>query len=913
MKLELINNDNLSEKLSEVSSEKEYENGKLSKKGIFSRQIFGPTRSYFCECNKGKYRGKNYEYSKCRECGVDITTEKVRRERFAKIKLPFPILNPIIYYILIYYKPGNKIVIENMLYYRRKYIMDNSKLVPINEDDDYNENDLYIGLGGVLKYIDYLIENEDNDKIEFIKENKDKIVISNVLVLPPTFRPMSKSSNGRIILDEINLIYNRLIGSVKRSNDYVLDSEFMYISSSVFESNFRNIQSLVINLYEFIINKLSKKSGLIRQNILGKRVDFSARCVIAPDPKLSLDECSIPYVVLLELIKPQFSCFLVDKRKYNHYSQALTEIDRCLLEEDYMLYDLLCEFTENKTIVLNRQPTLHRLGVLGFKIKVNKELTLKIHPMTCHGFNADFDGDAMALYLPISEEAENDVKDKIGIWNNLLSPTDMTSVPQPNQDIILGIYNMTKEQDPRVKEIKGTKLSTGRYLFNMCLPSNYPVIDKVINKDKLKFIINDIVMKYNSDIAIKTLDKIKILGFEASSRMNYTLALNDIYNPKLTEIASTLSDDDFKKNIEIINSEETKKELKNMPFADYIKSGSRGSWDQAKQLCFCRGYVADSDNNILKNPIKSNFAYGLSKKEFFNSCYGARKGLLDTAIITGDSGYITRQLIYSSCSIEMGNHEDCGTDEYLELDLSFTDDVSKAKAEKLVKSVLWRNCLNEETGELFNITTNNCKELLGKKIKIRSPFYCKDKKICKACYGSLHKILHSDQIGTVATQAIGERTTQLVLRTFHISGVANIKAGSDKNEDIVSGMELVNKIFHSPVDLINLGDINIENNKQCFQYLLNYLYNIFSEYGNILMVHYEVILSGMAWTEDDTIWRVCSNRDNIPINWNSILKVPGMRSWLLGIAFSNIKNKLLSGLIESKDDSDNFISSLFKF
>lgn len=442
-------------------------------------------------------------------------------------------------------------------------------------------------------------------------------------------------------------------------------------------------------------------------------------------------------------------------------------------------------------------------------------------------------------------------------------------------------------------EYKGRELKPGRYFFNRCLPDDYPVIDAPVDSKLLNKILNDIALKYPSNVVMDVLDNIKNLGFTHSTLSGYTIGIPDLYSQELQEISEELTGD-IKHDIQLMSSERVQNILNNMPFADYIKSGARGSWEQAKQLVLARGYVSDSKGRIRPNLIRHNLVEGLTEKEFFDSCWGSRKGLLDTALSTGVSGYLTRQLIYSCISIELNEElDDCGTEDGLELQI---------KDLKMAKTLLWRTYY-DENNHLHKITTNNCRDIVGKTIKVRSPITCKSNKICKRCYGDLYRILHSNQVGVMSAQAIGEITLQLVLRTFHLSGVAKVNEKDNaRQDDIISGVAITNKLLHKPKEILKL-----EKPEE----LVLALYNIFSAYKSIQTVHYETIVSAMMWV-DDTPWRLTEDRNNKNIEWVSILQIPTRASWVLGCAFSNLKAKLLDGLIRSKADNCTALSKLFK-
>lgn len=551
--------------------------------------------------------------------------------------------------------------------------------------------------------------------------------------------------------------------------------------------------------------------------------------------------------------------------------------------------------------------TKQELENKGLKLIPMSEIEINHNPDRTTGYDftvddyytfATADGvfvqDSMAIYFPVTEDATQDVYEGIGIWKNLISPTDLTIVPRPNQDIILGIWAASTSQNPETVEFKGKKLPFEQYILNTCFPKDYPVQTKPMTKSRVMAILNDIVFKYPPNMVMETLDKLKRLGFMMSTIQGYTLGLDDLYSEELEDVARNLTGD-ITIDMEKMKSDDVMKVMKSLPVAEFIDSGARGSWDQTKQLVLARGYVSDSSGRIMEKPIKNSFVSGLTQEEFFRSSWGARKGLLDTALSTGDSGYLTRQLIYSTINIELDPEiEDCGTTDGLELLI---------ENPKIAKTLLWRNYINED-GTLTKIRRKSHRDLVGKKIKLRSPIYCKNPKICKKCYGDLYKILHSNQIGIIATHAVAERTTQLVLKSFHLSGTALVSTKEEnkgKQDDIVSGMTLAQKIFHDP------DSIKVQSPAT----LTKEIFDLFNPYKPIQMVHYEILVASMMW-KDGKPWRTQKNRITGDFEWVSILKVPSYSSWLLGAAFSSLKNKLLDGVIKNRVDVPSSLTELFR-
>ncbi len=953
MRLKLFDYNKWVKTLKEVSNPKYIENNKFTRNGLFSQQIFGPIKSYHCVCNKLTFRGKRSTMKKCPNCGVEITSSNIRRERYARINLPFKILNPLFYFIICENKYTIRNIIDSILQYKEIYYIENNEIKTVNSEEEKEGKTFLVGIDGILEIVKILYGDKTDPVSKFINENFDQIAIEDIVVIPPAFRPCTKTGgvDSNFIADEINKHYTSLLMSCNSFKKLLIENSPI---DDYFIFNFKSIQNKAIELYQFILDKLSKKRGLIRSNILGKRVDFSGRAIITPDPELNLDECGIPYWMILEILKPQLSSYLVDSKIKKRYNSATDLIDLCINNESLKLFKVVKEFCKDKVCILNRQPTLHRLSILGFKVIPHEGKTIKIHPLVCSAYNADFDGDAMALYFPVTEKSEEDVKNKISIWNNLLSPTDGNIVAVPNQDIVLGIYALTKESKTDNMVIyKGKEITEGRKKFNDCLPIDYPLVNRVIGKNELYVILNRIALIYKNEPkkVINTLDAIKKLGFQHSTKLGFTLNILNMYSDKLEEYSKELTGE-IKKDLVLMKAEKVIKELKSLPFSIFVDSGARGSWDQVKQLVYCRGYVADSNNQIRKNIIRTNLISGLTPDDFFNSSYGARKGLLDTAMSTGSSGYITRQLIYSTNFIEIVDEpyiekellkfeksnkdpelnlseekvkiaqklNDCGSTEYLE----FTISTKPSEARKQIKSIVGRYYLNNEGNlskipEWLSIKDEKVyEELYGKTLKLRTPIYCNNKKICHVCYGDNYKTLHSSQIGIIATQAIGERLTQLVLRTFHTSGVVgdidekknknNVKE-KESNKDIISGMSYVNGLLHRPTTMFEEKTKKEITEKD----VVLRLYELFSTYGDIYLVHFETIVSAMLWTDGGNYWRTTPNRETITKNIESILKVPSLSSWLIGLAFSNVKSKLIEGIIHNRQDVETSISSLFRF
>lgn len=883
------------ENLKEITSSKIIDKRKFHPAGLFSEQIFGPIKNYTCQC--GIYHGISRAGGTCKECGVDIENSVIRRKRFAKIILPVPIVNPIMYDLII--DIGGNLV-KNYL----NKLMKSDKSILYTKDEYYFVTDDSNVPEGVVKWekleaIYELINNvaesnveaDPNSKWKIIKNNMNNLFLHSVLVLPPDLRPAAKGiERNNQVVDKINRFYMQILTKKESMKDTIID---INKDKTLFYSYFKQIQKDAIELYEHIIEKLSKKEGLIRSNILGKRIDFSGRSVIIPDPSLNIDECSLPYVMFLELFKLQISKKLIELNKFKLLNEAIDYIDDCISLNDNVLFKVCEELSKNELCILNRQPSLHRLSMIGFKIKISFDWVIKLHPLACAGFNADFDGDQMAVYIPISDETKQEILDKVIITKNFTNPANMELSTVPSQDIILGVFALSTSKFPKLQNIvdyKGEKITESVKILNESFPEDYPLINFPVRKKDLLKILNDIKEKYSEDIMAKTLDKIKVVGFKYSTIFGPSLSLESFGIKNSGKVRDLIyKDGSVLEQLNKLSSKETEDFLKeNFKYSYLIESGARGSWDQAKQIVFSRGYVSDFNGMIKETPIKHSLLEGLTQEEFFNSTYGCRKGLLDVALNTGTSGYLSRKLLFTGTNLELDDElDDCGTTEYLTVYVS--DD-------KKSKMLLERWFLNEKN-ELEKVTKENRQSLIGKNIQVRTPIFCKSERICRKCYGDLYKLIHSKFVGVIAAQSLGETNTQLILRTFHSSGVAKLgKPNEDmkliddaKQKDIAGDLTLASRLFHQTKGK-NYNDLVDES------------YVIYNRSRDIMHIHFECIIAQMMWANnkgEETLWRLLENRNKIEPSYYSIQSVPEKSSWLLGLGFSNPKRQIIKGLQKS--------------
>lgn len=858
---------NFCEDLEEVTSLKTFGKKKFHSKGLFSEQIFGPVRNYTCQC--GVYHGVSKSGGTCADCGVDIVNSDERRKRFAKIILPIPVVNPLFYDLLVDLGGRNlKSALDDLMKNDKSilYLVDNEMVVTLNPDTIPEGVNKWERVEAIRVLVETLTSDMIEDGVtewEVVRDNMDSLLINEIIVLPPDLRPTSKSSgSGKDLMDKINRYYIQILTKKEIMKDTVIDIQR---DKTLYYTYFKQLQNDVSELYSRILEKMAKKEGLIRGNILGKRIDFSGRAVITPDPTLRLDQCKLPYIMVLEIFKLPIAKRILELGKFKLLNKAIDFVDQCIDSQSPVLFKVCEEVTRGEVCVLNRQPSLHRLGMLGFNIKVTLDMVIKIHPLVCPPFNADFDGDQMAVYIPITEEAKQEIRDKISVTKNLSSPANETLTTTPSQDIILGIYY-------------ATTFDWGREEFNNCLPHDFPDVEDVIDKTKLLNILNEVKDRYNdSDVAI-ILDNIKKMGFKYATLSGCTLSLDECTMSGINKLKEGIFEhgDIRDQLVSLMDPGVTEQLKEQFNYSYMIESGARGSWDQVRQLVLSRGFISNFDGEILPTPIKNSLLEGLNQEEFFYSTYGCRKGLLDVALNTGTSGYLSRKLIFTCANLQIDEDlQDCGTADLLPVDVT-----TERKARMLVN----RYAQAEDGKSLYLITKDNYKELVGKEILIRSPILCQSPRVCQTCYGDLYKKLNSRFIGIIAAQTLGERGTQLVLRTFHTSGSAVIKGEDDasmKQEDIIGDLASVSELLHK-----FKGKTYVE--------IVSELFDVYDK--DIYHVHFECVVAQLMW-KNYRKWRLLHNRDKVNPDYYSIQSAPNQESWILAMAFSNPKRSILQGIL----------------
>ncbi len=693
--------------------------------------------------------------------------------------------------------------------------------------------------------------------------------VSALPVLPPDLRPIIQLDGGRYASSDLNDLYRRVINRNNRlkylleinAPDVIVRNEKRMLQEAVDALLDNQMRKGMVTqastggkrLLKSLADMLKGKQGRFRQNLLGKRVDYSGRSVIVIGPDLNLNECGIPKQMALEIFKP----FVISKILSKKLAFNVRGASRLIEEGTDDIWAILEDVVKDRMVLLNRAPTLHRLGIQAFKPILIEGLAVRIHPFVCEAFNADFDGDQMAVHLPLSEEAQKEAREKMMSSKNLLKPATGLPIVSPSQDVVLGCYWLTIEKEgvkgegkifsssaevehalefndvdlhAKIKvRIDGEIIDTtpGRVLFNEVLPEGIPFCNKLMKKKDLKRLVGDIIQEHKSDNAHLLLDKVKNIGFEYATKSGVSLGMDDLVIPEKKEEILKRAEKE-REEIEsyfeqgfFSEEEKTEKVIelwtkakieieKNVPeslpkygpVAIITDSGSRGSWSQPVQMSGMKGLVVNPSGNIIELPIKSSYKEGFDVLEYFISTHGARKGTVDTALRTAQAGYLTRRLIDVAHEVIV-TEDDCGNKEGVEIKREDADRIDQDFLFKISGRVVTEDVMLDKEvlvkkGDV--ISTKKAKIIENSDIPsvfIRSVLTCNTiKGVCGQCYGwdmgLNEEVSRGDAVGIVGAQAIGEPGTQLTMRTFHTGGVAG-------GADITMGLPRVQEIFERRV------------------------------------------------------------------------------------------------------------------
>ncbi|WP_308503886.1 DNA-directed RNA polymerase subunit beta' [uncultured Actinomyces sp.] len=726
----------------------------------------------------------------------------------------------------------------------------------------------------------------------------EAMVLDVIPVIPPDLRPMVQLDGGRFATSDLNDLYRRVINRNNRlkrlmdldAPEIMVNHEKRMLQEAVdalFDNGRRGrpVTGVGNRPLKSLSDMLKGKQGRFRQNLLGKRVDYSGRSVIVGGPQLKLHQCGLPSQMALELFKPFVMKRLVEQKRAQNVKAAKRMVERSNPE----VWDVLAEVIREHPVLLNRAPTLHRLGIQAFEPQLIEGKAIQLHPLVCAPFNADFDGDQMAVHLPLGAEAQSEARILMLSANNILKPSDGRPVTMPAQEMIAGLFHLTSNPDPAVeveKDANGEpvvpafssfaeakmafdfgklhlnaladirfeegitppigwvapenytegdpitlRTTLGRAIFNINLPGTFPYVNEIVDKKKLSDIINTLAERYPRVEVAASLDALKNSGFGWATWSGVTVAFSDVVSPaskpqilagyeaqaaKIEEdfAEGMLTEDDRYDALIKIWTEATNEVAQamrdNFPERNtvyrMVSSGSRGNWDQIRQLAGMRGLVSDPKQRLIERPITSNYREGLSVLEYFTATHGARKGLADTALRTADSGYLTRRLVDVAQDVIV-REEDCGTRKGLTVQIADRDAAGNLVPGEIVETTAYARTLARDAVDAEGNVVLAAGEDVGdvaieklvaagiESIVIRSVLTC-DSAVgtCAACYGrSLatgKRVDIGEAVGIIAAQSIGEPGTQLTMRTFHTGGAAGAA-------DITQGLPRVQELFEA--------------------------------------------------------------------------------------------------------------------
>ncbi len=754
-----------------------YHSMKPEPEGLFCQQIFGPIKDYECAC--GKYKRIKFRGVVCERCGVEVGSSTVRRERMGHIKLAMPVAHT--WFLregkiatLLNNLPQKKL--EQVISYDAYIVIEpgltSLKQYDVISEDEYQKaveefgaDAFRVGIGaeGVRSIIANLDMGDERTRLraelaETKSDAKRKGLIKQlklveaflesktepawmlpdiIPVIPPDMRPLVTLDAGHVAASDLNDLYRRVIIRNNRLKRFME----MHAPEIIVRNEKRMLQEAVDSLFDnghkarpmvsqnrrplkSLSDSLRGKSGRFRMNMLGKRVDYSGRSVIVSGPSLKLHQVGLPKAMALELFKP----FVYSRLMAGGYANTLKTARKMVENGEDIVWEILEDVIHEHPVLLNRQPTLHRLSMLAFEPVLIEGKAIRLHPLVCKGFNADFDGDQMAVHVPISLEAQLEARTLMLSSNNVLSPANGEPMIVPSQDMVLGVYYISlingehTDKSPRfanmdevkmalenksitlhtpiVARINGKiyKTTAGRMILGELLPKSenmpFDLVNKVMPVGEIKALLATTYERCGDKAMILLADALKDTGFEQAARSGISIGYDDIVIPEEkkqiiaeTEKAAEEIEQQYQngllsggeKHNKLIDLwQNTTDKIGDLAYAALGKttgdhwnsvlmmalSGARGSKRQIQQVAGMRGMMQKPDGSIIEVPIISNFKEGLTMAEYFTSTHGARKGMSDTALKTADAGYLTRRLVELAQNTVITEH-DCGTDEYI--------------------------------------------------------------------------------------------------------------------------------------------------------------------------------------------------------------------------------------------------------
>jgi DNA-directed RNA polymerase subunit beta' len=698
----------------------------------------------------------------------------------------------------------------------------------------------------------------------FSKNNTEPswMVLDVLPVLPPELRPIIPLPGGKFATSDLNDLYRRIINRNNRlarlieigAPDVILRNEKRMLQESVdavIDNSHRPSKPMMNNKrlpYQSLTDDLRGKKGIFRKNLLGKRVDYSGRAVIVGDPSLSLDQCGLPKSVALEMFKPFVMHQLLEQEIAPNVRVAKDMID----DGEEIIWDLLEKVTYGKPVLLNRAPTLHKYSIQAFYPRLVEGEAIRLHPLVCKAFNADFDGDQMSVHVLLTDEAVREAKETVMASKNIVNISTGQVLANPAKDMLLGYFLMTdKNEIEKPRMFASTELaikayergimdlndeilvkigdevmstSVGRCIFNSVLPEGYKFINERVGGGKISEIVEDIKNRYPLESLVEILDNLKDMGFKYATDSGFSFAMEDCNidfdldtRIKEMEQKDLQLQENYLQGL-ITNSEKLSLSTemwndfanqlaedawltldKNNSVYEMVESKANGGKIQARQVLTIKGMVRDSRGNWVPLPIKGNYRDGLSAFEYFVAANGGRKGIADRSLRTSSSGYLTRKLVDVAHDVII-RQDDCGY-EGDGLVIKRSDDRRLTFQERMFGRVLAKDVIGDKGEVLASRNELITRELAEKfdrlgieELNVRTAMLCKAPLgMCKKCYGlsleNSKEVAMGAAVGVIAAQSIGEPGTQMTMQTFHKGGV--------QATDITQGLPRIEELFEA--------------------------------------------------------------------------------------------------------------------
>ena len=770
--------------------------GEYHPDGLFSELIFGPEES------------------------------KERKTTFSYIDLHSYVIHPSAYMLLI--QLDRKI--ELFISAQETFSVDSKGM--LHEDPN--------GVTGISAFMKMLpkikLRGGTDTRDKFVKkiEDADKdgtLFIDIIPIIPPAQRNLYQDEKGMWIIDPLNDYY---VAIIRRAHQLKSASK----GGALYDLLNFELQKAVINHDSFIRKLIQKKRGLIRSQMLGKRTDFSGRAVVTPGPNLKVNEIGIPLRMAVSLFEPfiihrLFYSGRVDKEKLGAEVKAylgfelsidsIKNVFKSIKNGDKIpkgLYDIIFEAAEvammHRVVLAKRDPVLHAESVRGFKPILIEGNTVQICTLQVGGFNADFDGDTMAIYHPITNEAQQEVRTRMMRTEG--NENDNSVTFEISKEMAVGLYTLTKDvrkssspiavsekdldkaTDPYIPVVYRKQTTTmGKAIFNSAFPPDFPFYNNLATKKAVNGMIPVILRKYGQEQTIKTFSRLKDIAFKFATIASPTITLDDIQlPPEIIKLKEQLGNATTEEAAALISKmqELLIKHLKNTGLYDLIESGAGKGWKQPMQLLVAKGLIADPTGKVLP-PIKGSFSDGLTNSEYFSQASGARKGIIDRVLNTAETGYMARKLAYVLNSVEIDRTlRDCKTKRTLDLRLTKTIS-TRLKGRYVIKN-----------GRVEEFDNKDYK--IGDLIHLRTPVFCESPKLCHTCYGKLLERHRSPYAGVMAAQMIGEAGTQTIMRTFHTGGAVDVVKrdiiGDIVQNDPLASESMVRRVLKQIENVVSCSD-----------------------------------------------------------------------------------------------------------